>query len=201
MPRFVAFTCLLGLLSLFAIVAGCDGPTQPTDDPWVNSRLSPNAGSMLGGTEVVFTGHGFRPGVTVLFGDSPALVKEVADTKLTVEAPAHAAGAVNVVVTNPGGVKHVLAASYTYELDPPFMIYGVITESTADGDRPVEGVEVLEYGNKTFVLTDANGAYRLAIRRSTVELWISKAGYLGESREITSTSDMRIDVQLSRIQK
>jgi hypothetical protein len=201
MSRFAAFSCLLGLLSLCPVAAGCDGPARPTDDPWVNSRLSPNAGSMLGATEVVFTGHGFRPGVTVLFGDSPALVKEVADTKLTVEAPAHAAGSVDVVVTNPGGVKHVLAASYTYELDPPFTIYGVITEPTAAGDRPIEGVEVLEYGNKNSVETDANGAYRLAIRRATVELWVSKAGYLGESREITSTSDMRIDVQLSRIQK
>ena len=191
----------LGVVAFCAIAAACDGPMRPTDDPWVNSRLSPNAGSMLGATEVVFTGHGFRPGVTVLFGDSPALVKEVTDTKLTVEAPAHAAGAVNVFVTNPGGVKHVLTAGYTYELDPPFTIYGVISEATTGGDRPVEGVEVLEYGNKTSVLTDATGAYRLAIRRSNVELWISKAGYLGESREITSTSDTRVDVQLSRIQK
>jgi hypothetical protein len=201
MPRFVAFTSLLGLMGLCAASAGCDGPMQPTDNPWVNSALSPNAGSMLATTEVVFTGHGFRPGVTVLFGDSPALVKEVTDTKLTVEAPPHAAGTVNVVVTNPGGSKHLLANSYTYELDPPFAIYGVITEFTVNGDRPVEGVDVMEYGNKTSVLTDANGAYRLSIRRSTVELWISKAGYLGESRDITSTSDLRIDVQLSRIQK
>src|SRR6187399_1876990 len=123
MSRFVTFSCLLGLLSLCAVAAGCDGPTRPTDDLWVNSRLAPNAGTMLGSTEVVITGHGFRPGVTVLFGDSPALVKDVTDTKLTVEAPAHSAGEVNVFVTNPGGVKHVLNAAYTYEVDPPFTIY------------------------------------------------------------------------------
>src|SRR5689334_4351634 len=201
MSRAVAFSCLLGLVSLCAIAAGCDGPTQPTDDLWVNTRLEPNAGTMLGATTVVITGHGFRPGVTVLFGASSAVVKEVTDNKLTVEAPAHPAGLVNVVVTNPSGVKHALAASYTYELDPPFTVYGVITESTAGGDRPIEGVEIMEYGNKTFVLTDAIGAYRISVRRAEVELWISKTGYLGESREISSTSDIRVDVQLLRIQK
>ena len=201
MTRGSAYVAFLGLLSLCSVSAACDGPMQPTDNPWVNSALSPNAGSMLATTEVVFTGYGFRPGVTVLFGDSPALVKEVTETKLTVEAPPHPAGTVNVVVTNPGGSKHLLANSYTYELDPPFTIYGVVTEFTAGGERPVEGVEVLEYGNKTSVLTDANGAYRLPIRRATVELWISKASFLGESVEITSTSDMRIDVQFSRIKK
>ena len=40
-----------------------------------------------------------------------------------------------------------------------------------------------------------------AIRPSLTRALVSKAGFLGESVEITSTSDMRIDVQLSRIRK
>ena len=68
------------------------------------------------------------------------MVKEVTDRKLTVEAPPHPAGTVNVFVTNPGGSKHLLANSYTYELDPPFTIYGALTEPRS---AAVEGVEVL----------------------------------------------------------
>src|SRR6185369_11114218 len=68
--------------------------------PTVTS-ISPNAGTANGGTAVTLTGTGFLAGATVSLGGTTATgVTVVNSTTITATTPAHAAGTVNVVVTN-----------------------------------------------------------------------------------------------------
>ncbi len=83
------------------------------------ASVSPTAGPLAAGTPVTLTGTGFRSGMQVLFGGAPATGVSVngAGTQLTAVAPAHAAGAVDVSVSTPGGSAD-LASAYTYVAVP-----------------------------------------------------------------------------------
>jgi phosphatidylserine/phosphatidylglycerophosphate/cardiolipin synthase-like enzyme len=88
--------------------------TAPTPAPTITS-VSPNTGTTGGGTSVTITGTGFASGATVSFGGSPATsVNVVGSASITATTPAHAAGAVNVVVTNPDNQSGTLSSGYTY---------------------------------------------------------------------------------------
>jgi hypothetical protein len=89
-------------------------PPSGTPAPTV-SRVSPTSGMTAGGTPVTITGTGFLAGATVAFGTTAATSVTVASsTTITVTTPAHAAGAVNVVVTNTDGQSGSLTNGYTY---------------------------------------------------------------------------------------
>ncbi len=83
--------------------------------PVVVSSVSPNKGVVTGATAITITGSSFEPGATVSLGGTAATsVAFVSATQLQAVTPAHAAGAVNVVVTNPGGASGSLANGFTY---------------------------------------------------------------------------------------
>jgi len=84
----------------------------PVPAPAVTA-VSPVSGSTAGGTTVTLTGAHFTGATSVKFGGVAGTSLSVAsDGKLTVKAPAHAAGAVNVVVTTPSGTSS--AKTFTY---------------------------------------------------------------------------------------
>ena len=72
------------------------------------SAVEPDVGHVLGGEEVTIIGGGFSPTgtITVTFGGEPATNVYVGDLpyclRLVCTTPPHAAGVVDVVVTNPG---------------------------------------------------------------------------------------------------
>src|SRR5262249_20125973 len=69
--------------------------------PTVTS-VTPSAGVTTGGTAVTITGTNFQNGATVTFGGTMATnVAFVDSNTLTATTPAHAAGTVDVTVTNP----------------------------------------------------------------------------------------------------
>ncbi len=77
--------------------------------------VSPANGSSLGGTNVTISGSGFNAGATVTFGGSAATnVVVVNSGQITAKTPAHAAGAVNVTVTNTDTTNGTLINGYTY---------------------------------------------------------------------------------------
>jgi hypothetical protein len=79
------------------------------------SSISPTSGTANGGTAVTITGTGFLSGATVSLGGTAATAVTVSSsTKITATTPAHAAGAVNVVVTNTDGQSGTLSGGYTY---------------------------------------------------------------------------------------
>jgi len=79
------------------------------------TSISPTSGTTSGGTPVTISGTNFASGATVTFGATAATnVVVVSSTTITATTPAHAAGAVNVVVTNSNGQSGTLTNGYTY---------------------------------------------------------------------------------------
>lgn len=119
----VARTLTAGLLMLAGLASGCGqppfAPSRPrTSTSLVVSSLSESVGSTGGGAEVKIVGAGFldgEGGAVVIFGGtySPR-VSHVGTTTIVATVPAHAAGLVDVVVSNPDGQLGRLADAYTY---------------------------------------------------------------------------------------
>ena len=80
------------------------------------SAITPNSGTSSGGTAVTISGTGFAAGATVSLGGTAASnVSVVSSSSITATTPAHAAGAVNVVVTNSDGQSGTLTGGYKYK--------------------------------------------------------------------------------------
>jgi Domain of unknown function (DUF1929)/IPT/TIG domain/Glyoxal oxidase N-terminus len=91
-----------------------NGYTYVNPAPTVAS-ITPAAGTANGGTAVTITGTGFLSGATVSFGGAAATNVAVGkSTSITATSPAHAAGTVDIVVTNTDARNGSLANGYTY---------------------------------------------------------------------------------------
>ena len=136
----VHYSVLLAIVSVAAFSAGCDqkklttptGPSAPPNIPAAPlppvppagsavtvTNISPQLGSILGATPVLINGSGFEPGATVTLDGTATDVTVLGTTVLTATTPAHGAGIVDVVVTNPGGQSGKLTGGYTYALITP----------------------------------------------------------------------------------
>lgn len=122
--------------------------------PTVTS-IAPSSGALAGGTSVTITGTGFQTGATVKFGTASATAVVVASaTSITATSPAGAAGAVNVVVTNPDAQVGTLTGGFTYTN---------VVKGDANGDGAVTVADVFYLINNLFaggpapVSGDANG--------------------------------------------
>lgn len=105
-------------------VNGTDGSAAGTaaltvKGPAVTS-LSPDVGPAVGGKTVTITGSGFTGATRVVFGALAATnLVVVSDSEITVTAPAHAAGLVNVRITTPGGLSAAVPSDrYRYLAAP-----------------------------------------------------------------------------------
>jgi IPT/TIG domain-containing protein len=80
--------------------------------------ILPSVGSAAGGATIKIVGRGFVPGMIAIFdGIKVTGTFDSRDTSFTTfysETPAHAVGAVDLTVTNPGGQSQRVAAGYTY---------------------------------------------------------------------------------------
>ncbi len=137
----VARTVTAGLLALVGLVPGCGTPLAPTPRPPSGGPSSPGPpspspspptsfappvvtavserlGSTAGGAEVKIEGTGFldaEGGAVVIFGGVRApKVTHIGTTTILATVPAHAAGPVDLVVSNPDGQEVRLANAYTY---------------------------------------------------------------------------------------
>jgi hypothetical protein len=82
--------------------------------PTVTS-VSPNSGTVDGGTDVTINGTNFAAGATVLFAGNAATNITVLNSRvISATTPPAAAGAVTVTVTNSTGKSGALANAYTY---------------------------------------------------------------------------------------
>jgi hypothetical protein len=90
------------------------------------TAINPSLGPIAGGAGSTITGTNFVSGATVTFGGTAAtVVTVVGSTSMTAAAPAHAAGTVDVAVTNPDGQIATLANGYTYSAAAPNLGLGV----------------------------------------------------------------------------
>lgn len=102
----------IGHITYFALTNTLSAPTI--------TNVSPASGSTDGGGTVTITGTVFLSGATVKFGNTAATnVVVVNATTITATVPAHAAGAVAVVVTNTDLGNATLAGGYTYGVVNP----------------------------------------------------------------------------------
>jgi hypothetical protein len=80
------------------------------------SAIAPATGAMTGGTDVTITGTGFAAGDTVTLGGVAGTnINVTNDTQLTATTPAHAAGVVDVAVSDSNGQTATLPASFTFQ--------------------------------------------------------------------------------------
>ncbi len=115
-------------------IAGCSerSPTSPTQAaPSATSSsvtvtaVQPNSGSTNGTTIVRIVGTGFEPGAAVTLGAIATAVTVVNNTTITATVPTHAAGLVDVIVTNPGGQSGRLNGGFTYISVPRAIVAAV----------------------------------------------------------------------------
>ena len=141
----------MALLLLAQGLAGCGAspsPSAPSPVPQpvtvaplvpepVVTGISPNTGSTGGGTSIEITGTGFQAGATVTLDGIPqraAFDRRYPNT-IYLETSAHAAGTVDVVVTNPGGQPGRLTAGYTYASPQSFDFNGNWVGEIEDGSH------------------------------------------------------------------
>src|SRR5258705_2807922 len=104
--------------------------------PTVTSIL-PVSGPTSGGTIVTISGTGFLSNATVKFGGVSATNVSAASTSITATAPAHAAGKVDVIVTNTDSQSATLAQALTYVLPAPTLSSVAPNTGPTSGGTPV----------------------------------------------------------------
>ncbi|MFK4791795.1 IPT/TIG domain-containing protein [Microbacterium sp. ZW T5_56] len=112
--------------------------------------LDPTAGPTAGGTAVTITGSGLADVDTVMFGDLPARsFTVVSDTRIDAVTEAHAAGPVDVVVSNPAVASD--PAVYTYTDAPVIGDGGPGTDGLNPSFGPVAGGTPVTVTGENFV--------------------------------------------------
>lgn len=155
--RAAAASLLLSTLVL-AACGGSDDPPPPAASPPTATSIAPTSGTTAGGTAVVLTGTDFVAGATVTVGGAAATVGTVTATTVAFTTPAHAAGAVDVVVRNPDGQTDTLAAAFTYVA--PTDVLWVVPDDAAALTAP-QGTAFTDGDLYVNAHTAANGAGEL----------------------------------------
>ena len=106
-----------------AMNLGCDkspaAPTPPATPALAAltvTAVSPTSGPTNFASELRVAGTGFLYGAALTLDGVAARVTSVTSTVITAMTPVHAAGTVDVVVTNPGGQSAALTGAYTFEV-------------------------------------------------------------------------------------
>jgi hypothetical protein len=108
----------LGLLVAIAAIAGLLAVAQPARAQTIDT-VAPTSGSAAGGFDIVITGEDFDDPVSVTIGGVVILAADfeaASDTSITIVAPAHAVGEVDVTVTTEAGTSEAAAFTYLPEI-------------------------------------------------------------------------------------
>ncbi len=115
--------------SVDVVVRNADGETATASAAYTYTAanpaptiktIKPTSAPTTGGKRVTITGTGFASGLQVLFGGvAGTSVVLKGSTSLTVMAPAHAAGTVDIVVRNPDGRSATAAGAFRYTARKP----------------------------------------------------------------------------------
>lgn len=126
MPNhFVARRLLMAVVVFGGLTAACGkNETTPTPPPPTPSAqlavtgIFPASGSTFGVTTATISGTGFQSGASVTLDGAAVNATVRLSTNISVTIPAHAAGQVRVVVTNPTGESADVSGGYTYVVSP-----------------------------------------------------------------------------------
>ena len=92
------------------------GYTYTTAPPPLANSISPNTGTVNGGTTFTINGSNFLYGASVTIGGRPATVQTVTGSYINAVTPAgQSTGSADVIVTNPDGQSQTVIGGYTYQ--------------------------------------------------------------------------------------
>ena len=136
------------------------------------TAVSPSTGVLAGGNTVTVTGTAFAANLQVTFGGRTAQVTQVSwrGSQASVVVPAGvAAGAVDVVVANPGSEPGTLASGYTYQPGPTITSVTPAQGPTSGGTLVVIGGTGFQAGAGVVVkaLNDVATATAVSVRSGT----------------------------------
>jgi large repetitive protein len=118
--------------------------------------VSPSSGTIAGGTAITISGTNFLAGATVKLGGVAASgVTVVGATSITAVTPAHAAGAVDVTVTNPDGQAGTLNSAFTFSAGPPVVVVHLqtVSKNAGGGTTLSAALPVIPGAGKLVVVT------------------------------------------------
>jgi len=122
------------------------------------TRVSPSSGGIGGGTPVVITGMNFESNATVKFGGTTATITSpVLNNRITANTPGHAAGAVDVTVTNP---SRAVGDPFREGTLPKGFVY-------FSGD-PLDTLDCFDGANTTCVWANVPGATAYDVIRGNI---------------------------------
>ena len=151
------------------------------------SALSPGSGPTAGGNAVTLSGTNFSAGGNaVTFGGTAATILAQSPTSITVNVPAHAAGAVSVVVTPADGQSATSGTNYTYVATPSVTAVAPTAGPTGGGTSVV--VTGTNFAGATAVRFGAIAATSFVVNSNTQITATAPAGTGGASVNITVTT-------------
>ena len=158
----------------FSVVSAEDGP--------VLVGVSPSFGTVAGGNLVTLTGAGFEEGLTLKVDGAAVEVNWTSPSEVTFVAPAHAPGAVDIEIKNPGGETTAKGAGFEYVLK--------FTPSV-DGDLEEWGDEFIVAHNMLVSNWDpaSNALYTLYAAYDGGNLYLSVEGIVEEANYVLAYVD------------
>lgn len=154
MSRRILISVTLMAVTIAASSVACGkssppGGTQPTG--LFVGTIFPNSGPLDAEVIVRINGAGFQTGATATLGGAPMAIISVTGTAIMATTPNHAAGVVDLVVTNPDGRTGLLASAFSY---------APMSVSTLSPNRGLSGsfVRVSGFGFQSGVSVTVDGA-------------------------------------------
>lgn len=182
------------LLGLAQGLAGCGGsPTGPqsSGSALTVTAISPNSGSTLGDSVVSIHGTGFRAGATVTLGGAATNVNVASTTLIAARVPAHGAGTVDVIVTNPGGSSSRLSGGYTYFVVPPISVAPISVTEISPSAGSTDGGTYLTITGTGFqrgVTVTVGGIQRSIHLENAVAISLTAPGHVAGDVDVVVTN-------------
>jgi hypothetical protein len=120
--------------------------TAPTIKPPVLAAVTPNTGSAAGGSAVQITGADLINAATVSFGGTQATITAGGAKLMFVTVPPHAAGVVDVTVTDTLGRTSTLVGGFTYTAIPATTPTPTLTSIVPSSGPDAGGIAVTVNG-------------------------------------------------------
>jgi hypothetical protein len=157
-----------GTVDVTIATPGGTAATQFTYVAPAVTGLSPNSGSIAGGYTVTITGTGFTNASAVNFDGNTASFFVTSDTTIQATAPAHAAGVVDVTVSNAGDTSATNPADqFTYVVPPPPRVTGLSPNSGSIAGGYTVTVTGTNFTNASAVNFDGNSAFYTVVSATT----------------------------------
>lgn len=150
------------LLVVPTLSAACGSDIPPTPAPPAIAFISPSVGFTYDSTAIEIFGSRFVPGASVRIDGTAVTAVVYSAGRITATAPPHAAGSVDVVVTNPDGRNATRAGGFSYVHVP--LLPGDLSI------RPGESITSTLVGTSLWCTDDSIACRRVFVEGETVDL-------------------------------